>query len=131
MIRRSLRRDESAASPLVVLTTFVLVAVLITIAVYVLVFDRPEPGIGLTAVEDGDALAFAVTSASGGLVWADLDIQFIDRAGTDVSAAFLHVPTGVVDEDDRISVAPQPPAGRYILRIVHEGDELARLGITL
>ena len=126
-----LGRDDSAASPLVVLTTFVLVAVLLTIAVYALVFDRPEPGVDLTEVHDGDALAFDVTRASGGLAWAEVEVRFIDRAGTDVAAAFLHLPTGAIDRADRIAVAPQPPAGTYILQILHDGDELARVGVTV
>lgn len=127
----SYESDEAAASPLVVITTFVLVAVLVTVVVYALAFDRPEPGISLTETRDGDALAFDVTRASGDLAWADLDVQFLDRAGSDLAPTFLHVPPGSVGQDDRITVAPQPPAGRYILRIVHDGDELTRLAVTL
>jgi hypothetical protein len=126
-----LRRDESAASPLVVLTTFVLVAVLLTITVYALAFDRPEPGIAFTEAQDGGALAFDVTSATGGLEWSEVDVQFIDRAGTDVSTTFLHLPTGSIDRDDRIAVAPQPPAGLYILRVLHDGDELSRIAVSV
>lgn len=124
-------RDDSAASPLVVLTTFVIVAVLITIAVYALAFDRPEPGVGLTTVREDGVLAFDVTRASGGLAWADVDVRFIDRAGTNVADSFLRLPTGVIDPEDRIAVAPQPPGGTYILQILHEGDELTRMSVTV
>jgi hypothetical protein len=126
-----LHRDESAASPLVVLTTFVLVAVLITIAVYALAFDRPEPGVSLTPVRDEGALAFEVTKASGGLSWGDVQVRLLDRGGNDVAGSFLHVPTGAIGQGDRIGVAPQPPAGTYLLQVFSGTDELARLGVTV
>jgi hypothetical protein len=127
----SLRRDESAASPLLVLTTFVLVAVLITIAVYALAFDRPEPGVSLTSVRDDGALAFEVTKASGGLSWGDVQVRFLDRGGSDVAAAYLHVPTGAIGKGDRIAVAPQPAAGTYLLQVFSGTEELARLAVTV
>lgn len=126
-----LRNDDQAASPLVVLTTFVLVAVLVTIAVYALVVDRPEPEIALTPVHDEGALAFDVTRSGGSLVWADLDIRFIDRAGVDVSETYLRIPTGAVDRDDRIGVAPAPPTGTYLLQVFSDGEELVRLAVTV
>jgi hypothetical protein len=127
-----LRRDDSAASPLVVLTTFVLAAVLLTIVVYAVAFDRPEPGVSLVERrDDGGALAFEVTRSSGGLSWGEVDVRFVDRGGSDVASTFLHLPTGPIGRSDRIEVGPQPPAGTYLVQVLHDGDELARLVVTL
>ena len=125
------RRDDGAASPIVVLTTFVLIAVLITVAVYALVVDKPEAQIALTPVHEGDTLAFDVTSSAGNLEWADLDVRFLDRAGVDVASTYLQLPTGVVDPEDRIDVVPPPPAGTYLLQVFHDGEELVRLAVTV
>lgn len=125
-------RDDSAASPLVVLTTFVLVAVLVTIVVYALVFDRPEPGVDLVAVrDDGGELAFDVTEASGGLQWEEVSLRFLDRSGADLSSSYLQVPVGSIDREDRIGVHPLPPAGTYLLLVFDDDEELARLAVTL
>lgn len=127
-----LRRDDAAASPLVVLTTFVLVAVLLTIVVYAVAFDRPEPGVALVERRGADGgLAFEVTRASGGLTWGEVDVRFVDRGGSDVAPTFLHVPTGSIGRADRIEVGPQPPAGTYLVQVLHDGDELARLVVTV
>jgi hypothetical protein len=127
-----LARDDSAASPLVVLTTFVVVAVLITIIVYALAFDRPEPGVALVAVrEDGGALAFDVTGTSGGLDWGDVTLRFLDRAGTDLSEDYLQPPQGSIDPEDRIEVLPLPPSGTYLLMVFQGEDELSRLSVTI
>jgi hypothetical protein len=126
-----LRKDDSAASPLVVLTTFVVVAVLITIAVYALAFDNPEPDLKVSPSHDGGVLAFDVTAAAGEIAWGDVDVRFINRGGTDVASTYLRLPTGVIEEDDRIAVAPQPPAGLYLFQVFHEGDELVRLSVRV
>ncbi len=127
----NLRRDDHGASPLVVLTTFVVVAVLVTIAIYALVVDKPEPALALSPKRGGDGLSFQVTHAAGGLAWSEIEVRFTDRAGVDVAATYLHVPTGGVQEDDVIGVAPQPPAGTYLLQAYQDGDELVRLSVTL
>lgn len=124
-------RDDQAASPLVVLTTFVVLAVLVTVVVYALAFDRPEPGVSLVAVRDEGALAFDVTKVSSTLEWDEVTLRFLDRAGRDVSEAYLQVPLGSIDRADRVAVFPLPPAGTYLLLIFHEGDELSRLAVTI
>lgn len=127
-----LSRDESAASPLVVLTTFVIVAVLITVAVYALVFDKPSNQVQLTPAHGSDgALAFDVSKTSGKLAWEDVRVRLIDRAGTDVAGSYLHLPNGRIDVNDRIGVAPQPAAGTYILQVLKGDVELSRLAVTL
>lgn len=125
-----LTRDDEAASPLVVLTTFVLVAILLTVIVYAVAFDRPEDRVELVVVDDG-ALAFDVTRTGGGLAWHELTVRFLDRAGTDQAGVYLHVPNGTVSRGDRITVQPQPPAGTYLLLVLHGGDELSRLRVDL
>ena len=128
----ALARDDSAASPLVVLTTFVVVAVLITIVVYALAFDQPEDGVSLVAVrQETGALAFDVTATSGGLAWGEVTLRFLDRAGTDLSASYLQVPNGSIDTEDRIEVSPLPPTGTYLLMVFREGEELSRLSVTI
>lgn len=127
----ALRRDASAASPLVVIVTFVLVAVLITVVLYALVFDRPEADVELVTVRPDGTLAFDVTHTSGSLEWSEVRLTFLDRSGTDVAAAYLHLPEGSIEREDRVSVEPLPPAGTYLL-LVHRGeDELSRLAVTL
>ena len=125
------RRDDEAASPLVVLTTFVLVAVLVTVAVYAFVIDKPEPEIAVTPVHDDGALAFDVTRTGGDLAWSDLEVRFLDRANVDVADTYLQLPTGDVDRNDRIDVVPAPPAGTYLLQVFHKGEELVRLAVTV
>lgn len=128
----ALARDDSAASPLVVLTTFVVVAVLVTIIVYALAFDRPEDGVSLVAVRDeGGALAFDVTATSGGLAWDDVTLRFLDRAGTDLADSYLEVPEGDIDPEDRVLVPTLPPAGTYLLLVFGEDHELSRLSVTI
>lgn len=127
----ALARDESAASPLVVITTFVLVAVMLTVIVYAVAFDRPEPGAAFVAVRDGGALAFEVTQTSGGLAWEDLTLRFLDRAGADLAESYLQIPTGAIQREDRLTVMPLPPAGTYLLLAFHDGRELSRLAVTV
>lgn len=126
----ALARDDSAASPLVVLTTFVIVAVLITVAVYALAFDRPEAGVALVAVHEDGGLAFDVMKTAGGLTWGEVDVQFLDRAGTDLADSYLVLPPGAIDPEDRIVVTPLPPAGAYLLLVFKDGTELSRLAVN-
>lgn len=124
-------RDDSAASPMVVLTTFVIVAVLVTVVVYALAFDRPESGVSLVAVHDKGSLAFDVTKTSGGLDWGDVTLRFLDRAGTDLAESYLQIPQGAIDPEDRVAVSPLPPGGTYLLLVFQEGTELSRLSVTV
>lgn len=127
-----LRSDTHGASPLVVIATFVLGAVLVTVLAYALFFDRPEDRLQVVQAEGEDgALAFEVSQAQGGLAWGDVTLRFLDRAGTDQAGTFLHAPTGDVDEGDRISVAPRPPAGTYLLLVLQGSNELSRLVVEL
>lgn len=125
------RRDTHAASPLVVIATFVAVAVLLTAGIYAVAFDRPEDRLHVVAVDVNGSLAFDVTQAAGGLSWDELTLRLLDRAGTDQSATFLQVPAGDVNPGDRITVSPQPPAGSYLLLVLQGSDELARLRIDV
>jgi hypothetical protein len=128
----ALARDDTAASPLVVITTFVLVAVLLTVVIYALAFDRPETDVSLVAVRgEGGSLAFDVTDSSGGLDWNEVTLRFLDRGGSDVAGSFLQVPTGAIDLEDRVAVSPLPPAGTYLLLVFHGDDELSRLAVTI
>lgn len=126
-----LRSDTQAASPLVVIATFVLGAAVLTALGYALLFDRPEDRLQLVQVESDGALAFEVSQAQGGLAWDDVTLRFLDRAGTDQAGAFLQPPAGDVDRGDRVAVAPRPPAGTYLLLVLHGGDELSRLVVEL
>ncbi|HUR24783.1 MAG TPA: hypothetical protein VM327_02065 [Candidatus Thermoplasmatota archaeon] len=127
-----LARDDSAASPLVVLTTFVVVAVLVTIIVYALAFDRPEDGVSLVAVhQESGALSFDVTATSGGLGWDEVTLRLLDRAGSDLGPSYLHLPNGTVDPEDRVDVVPLPPAGTYLLMVFKGDHELSRLSVTV
>lgn len=122
-----LRSDTQAASPLVVIATFVLGAVVVTALAYAFAFDRPEPRLQVVAVEGADGPAFEVSQSAGSLSWDDITLRFLDRAETDQAANFLQPPTGDVDEGDRIGLSPQPPAGTYLLLVMSDGDELSRL----
>ena len=128
----ALARDESAASPLVVLTTFVVVAVLVTIIVYALAFDKPEDGVSLVAVrEESGALAFDVTATSGSLAWDEVALRFLDRSGKDLSSSYLVLPSGDIDPEDRVQVTTLPPSGTYLLMVFRGEDELSRLSVTV
>lgn len=123
--------NDEAASPLVVILTFVAGAVLITALGYALLFDRPEDRLQVVAVEEGEARFFEVTHAQGGLSWEDVTLRFLDRAGTDQAATFLQPPTGDVGVGDRIAVAPAPPAGTYFLLVLQDGHELSRFTLEI
>ena len=127
----ALRRDDAAASPLTVIVTFVIVAVLLTVAIYALFFDKPETGVGLVATRDASGLHFDVTRESGGLDWGDLTLRLLDRAGTDVAPQYVHPPAGSVDRDDRVEVSPLPPGGTYLLLLLKGQDELSRLSVDV
>lgn len=122
-----LRSDTQAASPLVVIATFVAGAVILTAIGYAFLFDRPEERLQVVAVDGPDGVAFEVTHAGGGLAWGDVTLRFLDRASTDQAATFLQAPGGDVDKGDRIAVSPQPPAGTYVLLVLSDGAELSRL----
>ncbi len=122
---------DEAASPLVVIATFVAGAVIVTALAYALFFDNPDPDIDLVQVDAAGRPAFEVTAQAGGLNWADLEVQFIDRAGSDLAPFFLKVPTGPVRAGDRLELEPTPAAGHYLLLIKHDGRELARLAVLL
>ena len=125
------QRDTHAASPLVVIATFVLVAILLTAGAYALFFDRPEDRLQVVAVDAEGRLAFEVTQVAGGLAWSDVTLRFLDRAGTDQAGLFLEVPVGAIGKGDRIGVDPQPAAGSYLLLVLEGGNELARLRVDL
>jgi hypothetical protein len=127
----ALRRDDAAASPLTVIVTFVVVAVLLTVAIYALFFDKPEPGVGLVAARDETGLHFDVTRESGGLEWGDLTFRLLDRGGMDVAPQYIHAPAGSVDPDDRVDVSPLPPGGTYLLLLLKGDDELSRLSVDV
>jgi hypothetical protein len=127
----ALRRDDSAASPLTVIVTFVVVAVLLTVAIYALFFDKPETSVGLVTVRDASGLHFDVAKESGDLAWDGLSFRFLDRAGTDLAGQYVHPPAGAVDRDDRVEVYPLPPGGTYLLLLLHGEDELARLAVDV
>jgi hypothetical protein len=100
--------------------------------VYALVFDRPKPE--LQVVQDRDAtgaLTLVVSRTAGGLEWKDVQLQFLDRAGTDLASTYLHPPDGHVDRQDRIPVSPEPPAGTYVLRAMLKGNEVSRQVLVL
>jgi hypothetical protein len=127
-----LRNDDEAASPLVVIATFVGAAILVTVLVYALAFDRPEPKLQVVYVQDPDGAAtFEVTQEGGGLAWGDVTLRLLDRAGTDQADNFLVEPMGDVDEGDAIRIQPLPPAGTYVLLVSAKGHELARLVVEL
>lgn len=126
-----LSRDDTAASPLVVILSFVAVAVILTALGYALLFDRPEPALQVIAVDDGSTLAFEVTQTDGNLAWSDVTLQLLDRAGTDQAPTFLQAPGGDITAGDRIATTARPPAGTYVLLLLHDGDELSRLLVTL
>jgi hypothetical protein len=127
----ALARDDLAASPMVVITTFIVIAVLLTVVVYALVFDRPENEVGLVVVREDGGLAFAVAKSTGGLGWDEVDLRFLDRSGKDLSDAYLEVPEGGIDPEDRVEVVPLPPAGTYLLLVFLGDEELSRLAVTV
>lgn len=127
----ALRRDDAAASPLTVVVTVVILAALLTVGLYALVFDRPEESLGLVARRDGGGLHFDVAQERGGLEWDELTVRFIDRAGTDLASTHLQVPSGPVDRDDRVQAHPLPPGGTYLLLVLKGDTELVRLAVEV
>jgi hypothetical protein len=127
----ALARDDLAASPMVVITTFIVIAVLLTVVVYALVFDRPENEVALVVVREEGSLAFDVAKSSGGLGWDEVDLRFLDRSGKDLSDSYLELPDGAIDPKDRVDVVPLPPAGTYLLLVFLGDAELSRLAVTV
>ncbi len=117
------RRDDAAASPLVVLTVFVLVASGVTALVFFFFVDRPDAGIEVRpAGEEG----FVVEDVVGSFRWSGLRIEFLDAAGVDRAGLYLEAPDGRVGADDAIALRHQVPAGTYLLRLLDGGDEVGR-----
>lgn len=126
-----LRDDTSAASPLVVITTFVLGAILVTAGAYAIFFDRPDPALRLVESRGEGNLTFEVASTAGGLSWDTLRVRFLDRANTDQAETFLQLPAGHVKRGQDIVVDPLPASGTYVLLVTHKGSEISRLSVTL
>lgn len=126
-----LRQDEHGASPLVVITTFVLGAIVLTAVAYAVFFDRPDEALNLVERRGDGNLTFEVRSSAGGLAWSELRVRFLDRAGADQAEHFLQLPAGDVGRGQRIVVDPLPGAGAYVLVVSHEGRELERLTVQL
>jgi hypothetical protein len=124
-------QDTQAASPLVVIATFVLVAVILTAGAYALFFDRPEPSLTVVEQRHGGVLSFNVTYVHGGMDWADVKVRFLDAAGTDQAGFFLTKPTGAISKGDVVQVAPQPNAGTYLFLVIHNGNELSRVTVII
>jgi hypothetical protein len=125
--------DSRAASPIVVIATFVLVAVGITSLVVFLIVDTTAPLLELQEVREGgpDAMQFRVVDSAGGISWGNLQVQFLDRGGFDRATDYLSVPTGKVAEGDAITLREGLPGGTYVLRVLLEGEELVRLSVTV
>lgn len=130
--RLTIERDQAAASPLVVIATFVVAAVVLTVVVYAVAFDRPADRLDLVQGQDGEGnLQFTVGRTAGGLAWSQVDLQFVDRAGTDVARSILVKPNGTVARGDVVATSSPPPAGTYLLLAMRGGTELSRLVVVL
>ncbi|MFO1533369.1 MAG: hypothetical protein ABR562_06705 [Thermoplasmatota archaeon] len=124
-----LRQDE-AASPLMVIATFVLVASGVTALLFFAFVDTSPPSVSLQQVSDG-APAFKVVAEHGGLKWESLKVQFVDSAGADHADVYLEIPNGELQTGDRIALRSGLPAGNYLLRVFDGERELARLSLTV
>lgn len=122
-----LRRDEAAASPLMVIATVVLVASGITALLFFALVDTAPSALSLQETREGGVPAFRVVSTHGGLDWEELGVRFVDPAGVDQTRLLLHLPNGTVDPDDVITLRTAPPPGVYHLRIYLEDRELERV----
>lgn len=120
-----MRRDEHAASPLVVLSTAVLVAVALTAVVLLVFFNDPEPDVELQ-LREGPALE--VVQAAGAIAWEDLDVRLVDRGGFEHRV--LRLPSGEVEEGQQVTFQGRPPAGDYLLTVTKGGAELERLVLS-
>lgn len=129
--RPSWAQHEAAASPLVVIATFVLGAIVVTAFVYAVFVDKPETRLQVVATEHEGGLSFEVTQAAGGLSWSQVTLRFVDRAGIDHADTFLQAPNGSVEEGDRIGVPVPPPAGTYVLLLLAADVELTRLIVVV
>ncbi len=113
--------DQEAASPLVVLSTFVGVAIVVTVGVMLLIVDAPERDVQLVLGETTDGSYLEVVAASGGVRWDDLDIALLDAAGLDRASTYLEVPDGTIEVGQRISFTHEPAAGTYLLQVTGRG----------
>lgn len=113
-----------------VIATFVLAAIVLTVVVYALAFDRPEPRLQVVYAQGAEP-SFEVSRAGGGLDWDDVTLKLLDRAGTDQADTFLVAPSGHVDKGDAIAIHPLPPSGTYVLVVSAKGSELSRLVVEL
>ncbi|HLF16190.1 MAG TPA: hypothetical protein VI796_02015 [Candidatus Thermoplasmatota archaeon] len=125
-----LREDSTAASPLVVLSVFVLVAAGITALGFYLFFDRADPAIVLRPAGE-TAEGFVVHDVTGSFRWGALDVELLNSAGTDRADLYLDLPSGEVDRDDVISLERPLPGGTYLLRLLDDGDEVGRLVVQV
>lgn len=121
------RRDQAAASPLMVIATFVLVAAGLTALLFFAFVDTAPDTLAIEQGEAEGGPAFRVVSKHGDLAWERLTVRFIDPAGVDRASLFLAVPGGSVDTDDAITMRTLPPPGTYHLRIYRGEAELERL----
>lgn len=124
---KGLAAGTEAASPLVVIATFVLLAVGLTALAFFLFVDTTTPLLEVQEVEGDAGPAFEVTRAQGGLRWGELEVRLLDHAGTDHAERVLALPTGGVEEGDRITLAQPVPGGDYLLVVEGGGEELVRL----
>jgi len=121
-----LRRDQDAASPLMVIATFVLVASGVTALVFFAFVDMAPPAVSLQRIDQQGVPAFRVVDEHGGLSWDELKVEFVDPAGADQASVYLEVPAGDILPGDLIKLRSGLPAGTYLLRL-HDGErELAR-----
>lgn len=121
-----LRRNQDAASPLMVIATFVLVASGVTALLFFALVDTAPPALSLQRVDQQGIPAFRVVDEHGGLSWDQLTVQFVDPAGTDQASLYLDVPAGEILPGQVITLRSGLPAGTYLLRL-HDGErELAR-----
>ena len=122
----TLRADRRAASPLTVLSVFVLVAAGVTAVGFFLFYDPEDEAITLRQADD-PGFGFIVAGVEGEFEWSGLDLEFVDAAGEDRAALYLMPPAGRVGEGDAIELRHQVPAGSYTLRLMDGDEEVGRL----
>lgn len=113
-----------------VIATFVLVAAGLTALLFFAFVDTAPPAVALQEMDDQGVRVFQVVSEHGDLRWENLQVRFINPAGTDRASLYLSVPTGPVDVGDRITFLSAPPGGLYHLRVFDGERELARIPFT-
>lgn len=132
MVPVNLRRDPSAASPLVVILTVVLVVVGLTSLGWFLFGGEPA-SMEVQLVDQDGVRAFQVTRTGDADTWGDLEVRFITPSGTDRADLYLDVPAPdiPVRPGDQIPFAKTPPAGTYLLQIFEDGEERLRFSVPL